>query len=154
MRSDWIYLLLLSAGSAWGAQVYRVVDADGNVMYSDRPYSRNAEMIFINTSVATAAGVSAATAADAPAEEDRTDEDGVADEEGDIDENVYAEPTAEEIAAERLETCGIARDRQERYSIAHRIYRETEDGEREYLNDTELDATRAQAAADIEEWCD
>ena len=143
MRSDWIYLLLLSAGSAWGAQVYRVVDADGNVTYSDRPDSRHAEMIFINTSVATAAVVSAATADNAPA-----------DEEGDIDEYVYAEPTAEEIAAERLETCGIARDRQERYSIAHRIYRETEDGEREYLNDTELDATRTQAAADVEEWCD
>ena len=37
MRSNWIYLLLLSAGSAWSAQVYRVVDADGNVAYSDRP---------------------------------------------------------------------------------------------------------------------
>ena len=154
MRSDWIYLLLLSAGFAWGAQVYRVVDADGNVAYSDRPDSRNAEMIFINTSVATAAVVSTATADNAPADEGRTDADGVADEKGDIDEYVYAEPTAEEIAAERLETCGIARDRQERYSIAHRIYRETEDGEREYLNDTELDATRVQAAADVEEWCD
>ena len=154
MRSDWIYLWLLLAGSAWSAQVYRVVDAGGNVTYSDRPDSRNAEMLFINTSIATAAVVSAATADNAPAEEGRTAEDGVADEEGDIDEYVYAEPTAEEIAAERLETCGIARERQERYSIAHRIYRETEDGEREYLNDTELDATRAQAAADVEEWCD
>jgi hypothetical protein len=154
MRSDWIYLLLLSAGSAWSAQVYRVVDADGNVTYSDRPDSRNAETIFINTSIATGAVASSATADNAPAEEGVIDEEGVTDEEGEIDENVYAEPTAEEIAAERRETCGIARERRERYNIAHRIYRETEDGEREYLNDTELDATRAQAAADVEEWCD
>ena len=147
MRSDWIYLLLLSAGSAWSAQVYRVVDADGNVTYSDRPDAWNAETIFINTSIATPAVASAATADNAPAEE------GTIDEEGEIDENVYAEPTAEEIAAERMERCGIARERQERYNIAHRVYRETEDGEREYLNDTELDATRAQAAADVEEWC-
>jgi len=154
MRSDWIYLLLLSAGSAWSAQVYRVVDADGNVTYSDRPDSRNAETIFINTSIATGAVASSATADNAPAEEGVIDEEGGTDEEGEIDENVYAEPTAEELAAERRETCGIARERRERYNIAHRIYRETEDGEREYLNDTELDATRVQAAADVEEWCD
>ncbi len=154
MRSDWIYLLLLAAGSAWSAQVYRFVDADGNVTYSDRPDSRNAETIFINTSIATAAVASAATADTASAEEGAIDEDSVTDEEDEIDDNVYAEPTAEEIAAERMATCGIARERRERYNIAHRIYRETEDGEREYLNDAELDATRAQAVADVEEWCD
>ncbi len=148
MRSDWIYLLLLSAGFAWSAQVYRVVDADGNVTYSDRPDAWNAETIFINTSTATPAVASAATGDNAPAEE------GVTDEEGEIDENVYAEPTAEELAAERVETCGMVRETRERYSIAHRIYRDTEDGERVYLNDGELDAIRAQAAADVEEWCD
>ena len=154
MRSDWIYLLLLSAGSAWSAHVYRVVDADGNVTYSDRPDAWNAETIFINTSTATPAVASAATAGNAPTEEGASDEEGVTDKEGEIDENVFVEPTAEEIAAERLETCGIVRERQEHYSIAHRIYRETGDGKREYLNDAELDATRAQAAADVEEWCD
>ncbi len=148
MRSDWIYLLLLSAGSAWSAQVSRVVDADGNVTYSDRPDSRDAETIFINTSIGTPAAASAVTADNAPPEE------GLTDEESEIDENVYAAPTAAELAAERMETCGIARERRERYSIAHRIYRETDDGEREYMNDAELDATRAQAAADVEEWCD
>ncbi len=153
MRSDWIYLLLLSAGSAWSAQVYRVVDVDGNVAYSDRPDAWNAETIFINTSIATPTVASAATADNAPAEEGASDEEGVTDEESAIDENVYAEPTAEEIAAERMERCGIARERRERYNIAHRIYRETEDGGREYMTDAELDATRAQAAADVEEWC-
>ncbi len=148
MRSEWIYLLLLSAGSALGAQVYRTVDADGNVTYSDRPDSRGAETIFIDTSVATPAVASAATADNAPAE------DAVSSETDQIDADVDAEPTAAELAAERLENCATARDRQGRYSIAHRIYRNTDDGEREYLNDAEFDAIRAEATADVQKWCD
>ena len=148
MRSDWICLLLLSASSVLGAQVFRIVDADGNVTYSDRPDSPGAETIFISTSVATPAAASVATADNASAE------NGVTGEEGEIDASVNAGPTAEELAARRTENCGIARDRQERYSIAHRIYRNTDDGGREYLNDAEFDATRAEATADVEKWCD
>jgi hypothetical protein len=145
MRSNWIYLLLLAAGSVWGAQVYRIVDADGNVSYSDRPDSQNVERIFIDTSIATPAATNPATADIAPPEEGVT---------GEFNTEVDEEPSAEEIAAVRTENCGTARERQERFSIAHRIYRNTEDGEREYLNDEEFDALLAQAAADVETWCD
>ena len=142
MRFRWLYLLLLVAGSVSGAQIYRSVDADGNVIYSDRPAGDDVETIFIDTATAT------------PVPADTADsEAGAAAAEDEVDEVVYAGPSAEEIAAERMENCGLARDREERYLAAHRIYTGSE-AEREYLNDAELDAIRLQATADVEEWCD
>ena len=146
MRSNWIYLLLLVAVAAAGAEVYRSVDADGNVIYSDRPTGEDVQSIFIDTATATPS---------APVDEG---DDAVPGEENlflekdTIEEVPDAGPSAEVIAAERMENCGIARDREERYLLAHRIYRGTEDN-REYLTDAELDAIRAQAAADVDEWC-
>ena len=53
MRSGWFYLLLLVASSVSVAEVYRSVDADGNVTYSDRLTGEDAETIFIDTGAAT-----------------------------------------------------------------------------------------------------
>ena len=142
MRFRWLYLLLLVVGSVSGAQIYRSVDADGNVIYSDRPAGEDVETIFIDTATATPVPADAADS-----------EAGAAAAEDEGDEVVYAGPSAEEIAAERMENCGLARDREERYLVAHRIYRGSE-AEREYLDDAELDAIRLQATADVEEWCD
>jgi len=147
MRYDWVFLLLV-AGSASGAQIYRFVAADGEVTYSDRPGGENAEMIYVDTATSTPIAAEEVTADGAPTET------GSASEDGETNEPVGAEPTDEEISAERLENCGIARDREERYLVAHRIYRDADGGEREYLNDEELDAIRAQAVTDVEKWCD
>ena len=145
MRFQWLYLLLVVAGSAAGAQIYRSVDADGNVTYSDRPAGDDVESIFIDTATAT---LVAANAAD-----NEATEAGATAAEDEADEVVYAGPTAEEIAAERMENCGLARDREERYLAAHRIYMGSE-AECEYLSDAELDGIRLQATADVEERCD
>jgi len=144
MRYIWIFSLLLAAGSAVAAEVYRSVDADGNVIYSDRPAGQDVETVFIDT----------ATATPIEAEEDdaESEQQGLFIETESV-ETEDAGPTAEELAAQRVENCAIARDRNERYLIAHRIYRGTEDN-REYLTDVELDEIRAEAAADVEEWCD
>jgi hypothetical protein len=140
MRCLWPCLLLLLVGSVSGAQVYRSIDADGNVTYGDRPASDADVTVFIDTATATPI-----TAEAASGENESTAED-------EVDEVVTVGPSAEEMAAERMENCGLARDREERYLVAHRIYRGSEE-EREYLNDAELDAIRAQATADVEEWC-
>ena len=78
MRFQWLYLLLVVAGSAAGAQIYRSVDADGNVTYSDRPAGDDVESIFIDTATATLVAANAAdneaTEAGATAAEDEADE--------------------------------------------------------------------------------
>jgi hypothetical protein len=54
----------------------------------------------------------------------------------------------------RTENCAKARQQNETYSTARRLYRELEDGEREYLDDAELDAERAEAEQLVNDWCD
>ena len=60
----------------------------------------------------------------------------------------------QDIADQRVKNCRLAQERLTTYSQARRLYRPTEDGEREYLSDDELDAARAEAITLVEEWCD
>ena len=124
------------------AEVYRYVDANGNVIYSDRPIGENVETLVIDTSTPTAP---------APQANDPEPTADPAAQPGTI-ESEESESAVPDIAAQREENCAIARERNERYSIARRVYRGTEE-DREYLSDAELDEIRAQAVADVEEWC-
>lgn len=138
-----VTLAILAAGSLHAAEVYRYVDEEGNVAYSDRPVGRNAEAITITTNAPVLPPRAAAPAQPSGA--------ATADE---TVERVRREPTPEERAADRAANCAIARERNERYAISRRLFRELPDGEREYLNDAEIDEARARAAADVQEWCD
>ena len=58
------------------------------------------------------------------------------------------------IANERAANCDKAREQLESYDSSRRLYRPLPNGEREYLSDEEIDATRADARAQVREWCD
>jgi hypothetical protein len=133
-------LLALVSTVLCGAEVYRSTDASGTVSYSDRPQSDNAEFIFIATPRPTTPSPQPATVAAAAAQP------------AGVTETI--QPTAEERAAERVKNCSTARQRLQTYTTAHRLYRATENGEREYLNDAQIDEARARAEADVETWCD
>ena len=60
----------------------------------------------------------------------------------------------EDAARQRAENCKTAQDRLNAYNTAQRLYRELEDGERDYLDDEETDAARADAHKLVNEWCD
>ena len=141
-----VLLLSFSTTVLWAAQVYRSVDAEGNVTYSDRPAGDEAETIFIATR-------QPASAPTTPTRRATTETAPAAEETGEV-QRERREPTPEERAEDRARNCSIAREREERYAISHRLYRETPDGEREYLSDAELTEARTQATADVQEWCD
>ncbi|MGI9260136.1 MAG: DUF4124 domain-containing protein [Gammaproteobacteria bacterium] len=141
-------LLVLAAMTSClsAAEIYRFVDSNGNVIYSDRPLGDNVETLLIDTATPTAPPTLTAPETTDPAEiADPTAQPGTSDSE-------QTESELPDLAAQGEENCAIARERNERYSIARRIYRGTEES-REYLSDEELDEIRAQAAADVEEWC-
>ena len=137
-----ITLVFLAASTLHGAEVFRSVDEDGNVAYSDRPVGENAESIVITTNAPIVPPPSAARAQPATASPEETVE------------RQRRESTPEERAADRAANCAIARERNERYAISRRMFRELPDGEREYLSDAQIDEAKARAAADVEEWCD
>ncbi len=55
---------------------------------------------------------------------------------------------------ERRKNCEQSRQVMEKYDTAHRLYRTTPDGEREYLDSDQIDSARAEAAAAVKKWCD
>jgi hypothetical protein len=139
-------LLALTASVAYGAEVYRSTDANGVVSYSDRPQGANSQYIYVATPRPPSGMLPRGTAAPTPGP-------------GQADPAVQAPPPPvalppSELEAQRARNCEIARERQQRYSVAHRLFRTLPNGEREYLSDAEIDDARARAAADVENWCD
>ena len=141
-----VSISLLAATIACGAEVYRSVDANGNVSYSDRPVGENPEAVVIATRTPVLPPPSAT-----PSQQNQAATGAAPDE---TVQRERREPTPEERAEDRAANCEIARERLERYTISRRLYRSLPDGEREYLSDAEIDEERAGAAADVEEWCD
>jgi hypothetical protein len=136
-----IVLLLLPFG-ALGADIYRAVDANGQVVYSDRPpEGLRAELVAVRTFApppppdrpSPAAGE---TAAQAP-----------------LRAEIPRGPTAEEVAA-RARNCEIARMNAATVSEDRPLYRNAPNGEREYLSDAEIEEARAKAQSDVAAWCD
>jgi hypothetical protein len=139
-------ILTMAATSALAAEVYRFVEPDGTVVYTDRPSSTDAVQIML----ATRRPVPVAQATNSQATPPPA-----------IPAGVQAagdqRPTRAErarAAAERERNCEIARQRAESYNTSHRLYRALPNGEREYLNDAEIDEARSQAESDVANWCD
>ena len=140
----WSILLVLPL-SAFADEVYRSIDENGQVVYSDRPDTLSvAELVVINTNAPRAPAGS--PLAGRAGEEDESEEQPTA--------LIPREGTPEEIAEDRARNCNYARQMQETYSISHRLFRTGADGEREYLTDNELAAARTKAESDVATWCD
>lgn len=148
VRFTWLIFLAFFAAAASAGVVYRSVDAEGTVSYSDRPDGEDAQSIFVAVQAPASSAPRASTA-----EESTTESAASAEETGEV-QRERREPTPEERAADRARNCATARDRAERYAISHRLYRETPDGSREYLDDAALNDARVKSVADVQEWCD
>jgi Domain of unknown function (DUF4124) len=147
VRMFWLGCLVLLAFPLWGGEVYRSVDANGNVRYSDRPEGANAERVQIVVARPPAPPPTAPPAAQP--------ESSPAAAQGGQEAATPAtrEPTPAEKAEERKRNCSIATERLEQYQVSHRLYRSLPDGGREYLTDEEIDEARSKAAAEVDKWC-
>ncbi len=143
-----VFVSLLVVSQVSATTVYRTVDKDGNVHYSDRPDGGETQQLTIRTPRRSTAAPARTAAANAAASSQAT----AAPAEQGPSEEQLAEQAARQ-AARRAENCEIARGRLERYAISHRLYRTLPNGEREYLSDAEIDEARARAEADVKEWC-
>jgi hypothetical protein len=143
MRTVAIVTLSLLAVSAPAAEVYRSIDAQGNVVYSDRPASEESTKVALRTSAPAARTPSTSQAARAgePA--------------ADVPDQATIEAAERaQLAEDRAANCKIATERNVRYSTSRRLYKEGDDGERVYLNDAELTEARNDAQAEVARWCD
>lgn len=136
---------LVLASSAYAAEVYREVDENGNVIYSDRPRDASAEAIDVGASKADEQAVTAHREALVQAREARETARATAASEAE---------RARDVAAQRAENCEKARAYQQRVETARRLYDEDENGERRYYSAEQHDAALAKARDQVREWCD
>ena len=140
----------LIAGSAIASDIYRYTDDDGNVHYVDRPSGADTEQRVAISSKRSTPSTSPArsaqsqtTAATNPAATEAVEPEAT--------KKTRSEMIAEKKARE--ERCASYRAKLETMVTSRRLYRETEDGEREYLDDAEIDEARAKAQELVEENC-
>jgi len=145
---------LTGGGELMAQTVYKSVDDAGHVAFTDRPPlqvegdQRPLDIMDVQIQLTDRAVVAASREADA---ETRHANDAA----GEIRQRQATED-ADKLAredAQRADKCDQAKSRLTRYSQARRLYRETADGEREYLADGEIDKERAGAVRAVDEWC-
>lgn len=148
-------LAALVAGTALAGDIYRYTDEQGNVHYVDRPTgAETEERVAIASRRTDAAAVQARydsrfsgkpSAGTDPAAE-----------QGTAEEQPAAKQTrAEKLAArrERQQKCQSYRDKMETLVTARRLYRQDENGERQYLEENEIQEARDKVQQLIEENC-
>ncbi len=133
MRCTLLCCCLLLALPVSANEIYRWVDENGVVHYTDRP-REGAERLTIRT----ASPSTPARTVSAPRGK-----------QGEL----MAEPDADQTAEIRAANCTSARERLARLQRAPRLYREGEDGARLYLDDDERTLVLAEAQELVESWC-
>ncbi len=141
-------MALTFAGGAAASEIYRWVDAEGNVHYGDRPSGDPNEQRMALTYARTN------NSAVSNRVEARRDAQTARDEAKAEREKAEQEAAEEaEMAAERQKTCDRARATLETYLQSRRLYRADENGERVYLDDDERDQARGKLEKQIADNC-
>jgi len=137
-------LLMSLAVTAAQADVYRSVDAQGQVHYSDTP-TPGSELVhvqrggggiaFNSTTAAAAKSTSAATAASTAAKANGQVQDPLA-------KQAAEKAVQQDVEQTRADQCTKAKSDYEAAIAARRIYKTGTNGEREYLSDDEAEQQR------------
>ena len=147
-----ILVLALSAAaltaSAVAGEIYKYVDEEGNVHYVDRPTGESGEERLAITYSGTS---TAAVSSQVKRRQDYMEALDEARSETESRREAEAQARAEMEA--RAAKCQESRARLESYLQAHRLYRQDESGERQYLDDEQILEARRKAEEAIQEHC-
>jgi len=150
LRSAIVTLMLAGLATVAVAEnVYKWIDAQGQVHYTDRPPTEaGAKLLGIYQSdLVLEANDDASDVGDA------TPPDGY----GPADESDPSAATTAAVQRDveqvRREQCKLAQQQYKTYVESRRLYRQTADGKREYLTDAELTAARVQAKQEVDDLC-
>ena len=136
-----ILVLVFGLSVTASADIWKWVDEQGNVHYGDKPahdHALKAERVSY-----TRANRSASTSTESQSATSRGND-------ADPNETPDESRSAEDAQAYY---CQQARDIYQSYVGAPRLYRTSDDGQREYLSDEEMAAALATAQASVDEWC-
>ncbi|HXQ32014.1 MAG TPA: DUF4124 domain-containing protein [Steroidobacteraceae bacterium] len=129
--------------------VYKWLDVEGRIHYSDRPPPPDGKLISVETTAYARAHIGTIerpTAPPAPAPAAAKQPAAVSPEQ--------KRAVAEDIANARAEQCKQARDTYQRYVQSRRLIRKGPDNEQIYLSDAEMDTERLNAKRAADEACE
>jgi len=139
MRFVLLALFVSGAAFAQTSEMYRSINADGTVTFSDRPQGDDYELVAVITSAGVRAPApQAPRAAPPPAPE----------------LELTPGASADELRQQLAQSCRLAREQLNALMVSDRLYRVLPSGETEYLNDAELTTARDAARAQVTRWCD
>lgn len=133
------------ASFANAGEVYKEVDAQGNVVYSDRPRDAAARRLDVDSKSTDPAAIAARREALEASREKRNEAQAKA---------AANTERKRDIAAQRAANCEKARAYKQRVETAHRLYSTDDDGNRKYYSAAEHDAALAKGRDQVKEWCD
>lgn len=140
--------LVATAGVAAAGEIYVTRDAQGNPVYTDKPQAIPAEKLKVRSASSDPAEVEARYAEQikqfSSADQARAQAASSA-----ADTKKAAGLSAED----RAKRCTDSRERYQALMTSHRIYEESPDGERRYLDSAEIDTARADAKKVMDEFC-
>ena len=142
-----LLLALIAAGTAAAGEIYKWTDEEGNVHFGDRPDGEEPEKVAIQSRSTDPARVQASVQARAAATAKSAEEKAAAAQQG---------PTADELQAQadkKAEKCDTYRARLQKYVTSRRLFREDENGERVYLDETETLAAREKVENQVQKYC-
>jgi len=139
--------VLLSVQAAAHADVYRWVDARGQVQYSDR-WVPGSELVKVDKSKQNAQAATARQTSDQS--KLAASNTAIANQQAQAS---AVQTVQKDLAKVREEQCKQATERYDKAIQARRIFKADKDGKREYVSDAEADAYRAQTLTDKQAAC-
>jgi hypothetical protein len=141
-----VLAITASAGSMADG-IYKWTDAQGNVHYEDRPTGSSSERMKLTYRRTNSAALQQRIQTHVDSETARKEARSIA-----AEEAKSADAAAAEAAAKQKK-CETYRERMQTLTQSRRVYRQGEDGEREYLDEKELQKTRQRVEDMIAENC-
>ncbi|MGC3983083.1 MAG: DUF4124 domain-containing protein [Steroidobacteraceae bacterium] len=149
LRPIVLLTLSLTAVSISHADVYKYVDKNGQVQYTDKPELLPAEVLAKIKSQRTDNSV----VADRVAADLKARDAAVKAQQSSSQDNADKAKAAQATAADKADRCTVARARYESVTTTDRVYALDAKGERVYQDDQQLEKTRATAKEQMDTWC-
>ena len=145
MKSVIILALAMALAPTAGAQLYKYVDKDGKTVYSDQPPAGVDSKQISSGGRATAAPAPPKTALERDKDQDKGRKE--------VAEKAKKAGDEAEKQAQADQRCAALRSNYQMYADGGRIQKSNDKGERELMNDAEIEAAREKTRREMEEAC-
>jgi hypothetical protein len=142
-----LLLAVTAAGAAFAGDIYKWTDEEGNVHFGDHPGGAEPVRLDIKSRPTDPARIQAMAETGAAARAKTAEEKAAAKADAPTDEEIQAQ------ADEHTQECSKYESQLQEYMAARRIYRDDESGERVFLDEEEMQATRERAEKQVREFC-